>query len=143
MVFFNDPVEIPDHAARAVRLAAHMRQAVGELTDAWRRRGHALGFGVGVAMGYATLGRIGFEGRFDYAAIGSVTNLSARLCSEAQDGQILVSQRVLTDVQELVDAEPVGSLALKGFAKPVAVFNVLRIVGPPTALSGAGQGPRE
>src|SRR5881628_1763679 len=97
MVFFNDPVPCADPAARAVRMADRMRHNVGKLIEIWQRRGHTLGFGVGIAMGYATLGRIGFEGRLDYAAIGTVTNLSARLCSEAQSGQILVSQRVYTD----------------------------------------------
>ena len=127
MVFFNDPVPCADPAARAVRMADRMRHNVGKLIETWQRRGHTLGFGVGIAMGYATLGRIGFEGRLDYAAIGTVTNLSARLCSEAQSGQILVSQRVYTDVRDLAEAEPAGSLTLKGFVKPVPAFNVLRV----------------
>ncbi len=127
MVFFNDPVPCADPAARAVRMADRMRHNVGKLIETWQRRGHTLGFGVGIAMGYATLGRIGFEGRLDYAAIGTVTNLSARLCSEAQSGQILVSQRVYTDVQDLAEAEPAGSLTLTGFVKPVPAFNVLRV----------------
>jgi class 3 adenylate cyclase len=127
MVFFNDPVPCPDPAARAVRMAAAMRERVGGLIERWRGRGWGLGFGVGIAMGYATLGRIGFEGRVDYAAIGTVTNLSARLCAEAQHDQILVSQSVFTEVQELVEAEPVGELTLKGFARPVPVFNILRV----------------
>jgi class 3 adenylate cyclase len=124
MVFFNDPVPCPDPAARAVRMAVAMRQRVGELTETWRKRGHQLDFGVGIAQGYATLGRIGFEGRFDYAAIGSVTNLAARLCAEAQGGQILVSQRVYAAVEALVEAEPLGELELKGFHRPVTVYNV-------------------
>ena len=127
MVFFNDPVPCPDPAARAVRMAVAMRDAVASLLAAWRRRGHALGFGTGIAMGYATIGRIGFEGRFDYAAIGTVTNLSARLCQEAQDGQILVSQRVQAEVEHLVEATPVGPLVLRGFAKPIAAFDVVRL----------------
>ena len=127
MVFFNDPLPCPDHEAQAVRMAAAMRQQMSELTDKWRKRGHRLGFGVGIAQGYATLGMIGFEGRGEYGAIGPVTNLAARLCSEAQDGQILISQRVYTAVEELVRAEPAGELSLKGFHKPVPTFNVMRM----------------
>ncbi len=124
MVFFNDPLPCPDPAARAVRMAVAVRERVGELTEAWRKRGHQLDLGVGIAMGYATLGRIGFEGRFDYGAIGTVTNLASRLCDEASAGQILISQRVYAAVEELVEAEPVGDLHLKGFLKPVPTFNV-------------------
>jgi adenylate cyclase len=124
MVFFNDPLPCPDPAARAVRMAAAMRQRVGELTETWRKRGHRLDFGVGIAQGYATLGKIGFEGRFDYAAIGPVTNLAARLCGEANGGQILISQRVYAAVEALALAEPVGELSLKGFAKPVPAFSL-------------------
>jgi class 3 adenylate cyclase len=129
MVFFNDPLPCPDPAARAVRMAIAMRQSVGELTGAWRKRGHQLDLGVGIALGYATLGKIGFEGRFDYGAIGTVTNLAARLCEEAQGGQILISQRVYAAVEELVEAEPVGDLSLKGFHRPVTAYNVLRLTG--------------
>jgi adenylate cyclase len=124
MVFFNDPVPCPDPAARAVRMAAAMRQRVGELTEIWRKRGHQLDFGVGIAQGYATLGKIGFEGRFDYAAIGTVTNLAARLCGEAAGGQILISQRVYAAVEALAVAEPVGELSLKGFVKPVPAYSI-------------------
>jgi adenylate cyclase len=124
MVFFNDPIPCPDPAARAVRMAIAMRQRVGELTEQWRKRGHPLDFGVGIAQGYATLGKIGFEGRFDYAAIGSVTNLAARLCAEAQGGQILVSQRVYAAVEALVAADPLGEWELKGFHRPVSVYNI-------------------
>jgi len=113
--------------SRAVRMAVAMRERVGELAAMWRKRGHALGFGVGIALGYATLGRIGFEGRFDYGAIGTVTNLASRLCGEAQGGQILISQRVYTAVEELLEAEPVGDVTLKGLHRPVAVYNVLRL----------------
>jgi class 3 adenylate cyclase/AmiR/NasT family two-component response regulator len=127
LVFFNDPVPCPDPAVRAVRMAMKMRERVGELCEAWRRRGHDLGFGVGIAMGYATLGKIGFEGRFDYGAIGTVTNLASRLCSEAQPGQILVSQRVLADVEELVEADTARDLVLKGLLKPVPAYNLLRL----------------
>jgi class 3 adenylate cyclase/CheY-like chemotaxis protein len=125
MVFFNDPVPCSDPAERAVRMAVAMRERVGELTRAWRKHGHDLGFGVGIALGYATLGRIGFEGRFDYGAIGTVTNLAARLCGEAEDGQILVSQRVHVAVEDLVEATPLGELSLKGFHRSVAAFDVL------------------
>jgi adenylate cyclase len=124
MVFFNDPVPCPDPAARAVRMAVAMRQRVGELTETWRKRGHELDWGVGIAQGYATLGKIGFEGRFDYAAIGTVTNLAARLCGEAAGGQILISQRVYAAVEALAVADLVGELSLKGFAKPVPAYNV-------------------
>jgi adenylate cyclase len=124
MVFFNDPVPCPDPATRAVRMAAAMRQRVSGLTEIWRKRGHQLDFGVGIAQGYATLGKIGFEGRFDYAAIGTVTNLAARLCGEAAGGQILISQRVYAAVEALAVAEPVGELSLKGFVKPVPAYSI-------------------
>jgi adenylate cyclase len=127
MVFFNDPVPCPDPAAHAVRMAIEMRDAVQRLLEEWRRRGHALGFGTGIHMGYATVGRIGFVGRFDYAAIGTVTNLSARLCQEAGDGQILVSQRVYAEVESLVEAVPLGALTLRGFARPLIAFSLLRL----------------
>jgi adenylate cyclase len=124
MVFFNDPIPCPDPAARAVRMAVAMRHRVGQLTDTWRKRGHRLDFGVGIAQGYATLGKIGFEGRFDYAAIGTVTNLAARLCGEAEGSQILINQRVYAAVEAVVIAEPIGDLALKGFGRPVPAFSI-------------------
>jgi len=124
MVYFNDPVPCPDPAERAVRMAVAMRAAVGELMSGWRRRGFDLGFGIGVAQGYATLGRIGFEERVDYTAIGTVTNLAARLCGEARDGQILLSKRVATAVESGVALEEIGNLALKGLSQAVAVYNV-------------------
>jgi adenylate cyclase len=127
MVFFNDPVSCPDPAARAVRMAVGMHQRMRELTSQWQRRGHQLAFGVGIAQGYATLGMIGFAGRVDYGAIGPVTNLASRLCDEAQGGQTLISQRVHTAVEELVQAERVGELSLKGFLQPVPVFNVVKL----------------
>src|SRR5271165_5323709 len=124
MVFFNDPLPCPDAAERAVRMAEAMRAAVGERLAGWGRRGFDLGFGIGVAQGYATLGRIGFEERLDYTAIGTVANLAARLCAEAQDGQILLSKRVATAVEAIVKLEEVGNLALKGLSQAVAVYNV-------------------
>jgi adenylate cyclase len=124
MVYFNDPLPCPDPAERAVRMAVEMRAAVGELMSGWRRRGFELGFGIGVAQGYATLGRIGFEERVDYTAIGTVTNLAARLCGEARDGQILLSKRVATAVDGAVTLEEIGNLALKGLSQAVAVYNV-------------------
>ena len=125
MVFFNDPVPVPDPAVRAARMAVAIRAQVGELSEQWRKRGHELGFGLGIAMGYATLGKIGFEGRFDYAAIGTVTNLASRLSDEALSGQILVSQRVQAELEAIAEMEPVGPLTLKGFSRPVTVFNVV------------------
>jgi class 3 adenylate cyclase len=124
MVFFNDPVPQPDPAARAVRMTVTMRDRMAELCAAWRRLGHELGFGAGIALGYATAGRIGFEGRYDYAAIGPVTNLAGRLCAAAQDGQILISQRVHAEVEHLVEAVPVENLTLKGVSRPLTVFDV-------------------
>ena len=129
MIFFNDPVSVPDPAARAVRMATSMRDRVGSLTDAWRKRGFDLDFGVGIAQGYATIGAIGFEGRWDYGAIGTVTNLASRLCGEAKPGQILVSQRVVGGVEGVAAVEPVGELTLKGFQRPVKAFNVVRLAG--------------
>jgi adenylate cyclase len=124
MVYFNDPLPCPDPAERAVRMAVEMRSAVGELMSGWRRRGFELGLGIGVAQGYATLGRIGFEERVDYTAIGTVTNLAARLCGEARDGQILLSKRVAAAVEGNVTLEEIGNLALKGLSQAVAVYNV-------------------
>jgi adenylate cyclase len=125
MIFFNDPLPVPDPIVRAARMAVAMRGRVGELTEQWRKRGHELGFGLGIAMGYATLGKIGFEGRFDYAAIGTVTNLASRLCDEALAGQILVSQRVQAELEAIAETEAVGPLTLKGFSRPVTAFNVI------------------
>jgi len=124
MVFFNDPVEVPDPADRAIRMAVAMRDVVGGLSARWRKRGWDLGLGVGVAQGYATIGAIGFEGRWDYGAIGTVTNLAARLCGEASAGQILISAKVAGSVEHLIDAEDKGSLSLKGLARPVRIWSV-------------------
>ena len=126
MVLFNDPLPCPDPAARAVRMAVAMRDRVEELAEAWRKRGYELGFGVGIAQGYATLGKIGFQGRFDYAAIGTVPNLAARLCAEAKAGQILISQRVLRAVETQIQANPIGELLLKGLTRPMSVYDVCR-----------------
>jgi adenylate cyclase len=125
MIFFNDPVPTTDPVARAVRMAVAMQARVADLARDWRRRGYDLALGIGVSQGYATMGQIGFEGRWDYGAVGSVVNLAARLCSEARGGQILLSARAYGHVEELVRAEPVGSLQLKGFQAPVAAFNVI------------------
>ena len=127
MIFFNDPVPVPNPAERAIRMAVVMRERVADLIAKWRKLGYELNFGVGVAQGYATIGAIGFEGRWDYGAIGTVTNLAARLCGEAQGGQVLVSSKVAAVVEGLIDAEEVGPLTLKGFLKPVPAFNVLRL----------------
>jgi len=133
MIFFNDPVPVPRPAERALRMAVAMRDRVTQLSATWRKRGYDLGLGVGIAQGYATIGAIGFEGRWDYGAIGTVTNLAARLCGEAKGGQILLSSRVLGAVEELVEAEEVGTLALKGFLKPVPTFNVVGLARPSTS----------
>ncbi len=124
MIFFNDPVPVPNPHERAVRMALEMRERVVELLARWRKRGFELALGMGIAHGYATIGAIGFEGRWDYGAIGTVTNLAARLCGEAAPGQILIPRRLLGLVEDLVDAEPIGELTLKGFARPVATFSV-------------------
>jgi class 3 adenylate cyclase len=124
MVFFNDPLPCPDPAERAVRMASEMREAVVQLQSGWRRRGHEIGFGVGIAQGYATLGQIGFAERIHYTAIGTVINLASRLCDAAQDGQILISKRVAGAIEGSAPLEEVGDLALKGLSQAVAVFNV-------------------
>jgi DNA-binding NarL/FixJ family response regulator len=125
-IFFNDPLPCPDPAVRAVRLALAVHAKMRELIGVWRKRGHELGFRAGIDLGYATLGTIGVEGRSDYGAVGSVVNLAARLCDEAHEGQILVSQRVHTPAEDLVEATLLGTLPLKGFLKPVRVFSIER-----------------
>jgi adenylate cyclase len=128
-LFFNDPIEIPDAPLRAVRLGCALRDEMAELTPQWSMRGHDLDFGAGIALGYATCGEVGFEGRSDYAAIGAVTNLASRLADEAAGGQILIAQRLYAEVEKDVDVEPVGEFTLKGFQRPVAAFNVLAVRG--------------
>ena len=124
MVYFNDPVPCPNPAERAVALAVAMRDAVAALARAWRRRDYQLGFGIGIAQGFATLGQIGFEGRFDYSAIGTVINTAARLCESAKDGQILVTSRVAAAVAEAANVTEIGQLTFKGLSRPLAVSNV-------------------
>ena len=127
MVFFNDPITQEDHVERALRMAVAMRDRFSDLASAWRHRGYELGFGVGIAVGYATLGRIGFEGRHDYGAIGNVTILASRLSSQAQDGQILLSPRAHMMLEELAELESVGELTLKGLTRPVLASNVVAL----------------
>ncbi len=124
MVWFNDPLPCDDPCGRAVRMGIEMRDCIAALAANWRKRDRDLGFAIGMAHGYATLGRIGFERRFDYAAVGMVVNLAARLCGEAADGQILIDSKVRAAVENLAATEPVGELALKGFNRPVKAFNV-------------------
>jgi class 3 adenylate cyclase len=124
MIFFNDPVPVPNPQERAVRMAVAMRERVDDLMRGWRKRGYELDFGVGIAEGYATIGAIGFEGRWDYGAIGTVTNLAARLCGEAKPGQILISRKLHGRIEDLVVAESVGEITLKGFSRPVSAFNL-------------------
>ena len=125
MVVFNDPVPVDNPALQAVLMALEMRDAIGAMTDKWRRMGHDIGFGIGIAHGFATLGTIGFEGRFDYAAIGTVSNVASRLCDEAKPGQILISPRVLMEIEDAIAVEPVGEFTLKGIRRPLAAYNVL------------------
>jgi class 3 adenylate cyclase len=130
MVVFNDPVPVEKPALQAVLMALEMREAIGGLTGNWRELGHEIGFGIGIAHGYATLGTIGFEGRFDYAAIGTVSNVASRLCDEAKPGQILISPRVLKAVKDAVAVEAIGEFELKGIRRPVAAYNVLAAAAP-------------
>ena len=131
MVFFNDPMPCPDASIRSVRMAVAMQDRVADLAEEWHRSGHELGFSVGIAQGYATLGRVGFEGRFDYAAIGTVTNLAARLCDAADAGKILVSQRVHAAVDDLVVSNQVSKLPLKGFSRPVTAYEIVALDAAP------------
>lgn len=124
MVFFNDPMPVEHHELEAVRMALAVHDRFRELAETWRRRGSELGLGIGIAAGYATLGRIGFEGRYDYGAVGPVTNLASRLSTHAATGQTLISQRVLAEIEDVVDAAPVGQVELKGFGRPIAAYEL-------------------
>ena len=134
-LFFNDPHEIPDAPLRAVRLACALREEMATLTPVWRKRGYDLDLGTGIALGYATCGEVGFEGRSDYAAIGAVTNLAARLADEAAGGQILITQSLHAEVEEDVEVEPTGELTLKGFRGPIPAFNVIAVREPSANVS--------
>lgn len=125
MVIFNDPVPIDKPQLQAVRMALEVRDAMGTFTQKWRRLGHDIGFGIGISHGFATLGTIGFEGRFDYAAVGTVSNIASRLCDEAKPGQILISPRVLMAVEDTMKVELVGELTLKGIQRPMTAYNVI------------------
>ena len=144
MVFFNDPVPCSDPAARAVKMAMAMREAAGKLITAWRRHSCDLGFGAGIAQGYATLGQIGFADRSGYTAIGTVCNLAARLCAEAKDGQILISSHVARAVEGVATLEDLGNLELRGLRRPVAAFNVVQSTSAAAArpnLTVVARGP--
>src|SRR5512135_106160 len=127
MIIFNNPAPMPNPTERAVRMALAMRDRIVEVKDKWQKSGHSLDCGFGIAHGYATIGAIGFEGRKDYCVIGSVANLAARLCAEAKGGQILINQKTVSNVEEIVEMESLDQLSLKGFSKPVAVFNIIKI----------------
>ncbi len=127
MVFFNDPIPCDDPSEKAVKMAVSMRDTVAALNYKWKKKGYNLGFGIGIDKGYATLGRIGFEGRFDYAAIGTVTNTASRLCDNAQPDQILISQKVFVDVEDMVNVDMVGDLSLKGLHRSINAYNIIRL----------------
>jgi adenylate cyclase len=126
-LFFNDPIEVPDAPLRAIRLGCALREEMVGLTERWRKRGYALDFGAGIALGYATCGEVGFEGRSDYAAIGSVTNLASRLADEAVGGQVLITQRLYAEVEDVVEVAPAGEFELKGFSRPVPALSVVTV----------------
>jgi adenylate cyclase len=136
-LFFNDPIEIPDAPLRAVRLGCALRQEMATLTPHWQKRGYDLDFGAGIALGHATCGEVGFQGRSDYAAIGAVTNLASRLADRATGGQILIAQRLYAEVEDDVEVEPVGEVALAGFPRPIAAFNVLAVRERAAALTAS------
>lgn len=127
MIFFNDPVVVPNPAERALRMAVAMRERVNEMTAAWRKHGYDLGLGIGIAQGFATIGAIGFEGRLDYGAVGTVTNLAARLCGEAKSGQILINHKALDAVEHIVNFEEIGELHLKGFSRPIPTARIVAL----------------
>jgi adenylate cyclase len=129
-LFFNDPIEVPDAALRAVRLACSLREEMAELTPQWHKLGYDLGCGTGIALGYATCGEVGFEGRSDYAAIGAVTNLASRLADEADAGQILIEQRLYAEVEDAVEVQPVGEFSLRGLRRPIVAFDVTAVSEP-------------
>ena len=134
-ILFNDPLPIPNPAERAVRMALAIRERIGRMAEAWVKRGYELSLGMGIAQGFATIGAIGYEGRWDYSAIGSVTNLAARLCAEAKPGQILAPKRFLWTIEDLVEAEIIGEFSLKGFRRSVTTYNILRLRGSPLSES--------
>ncbi len=136
-LFFNDPIEVPDPALRAVRLGCALREEMAVLMPTWKKRGYDLDFGAGIALGYATCGEVGFEGRSDYAAIGAVTNLASRLADEATGGQILITQRLYAEIEDDVEVEPAGEFTLKGFQRPVVAFDVLTVCEQATELASA------
>jgi adenylate cyclase len=137
MVFFNDPVLQDDHVERSVRMAVAMRARFGELAESWRRRGHQLGLGIGIATGFATLGRIGFEGRYDYGMVGQAVILASRLSSAAAADQILLAPRVVAELGDLAELEPIGEIQLKGFSRPVTPHNVVALRAPAAATAGS------
>ena len=129
-LFFNDPIEIPDAPLRSVRLGCALREEMAGLTARWQKRGYSLDFGAGIALGYATCGEVGFEGRSDYAAIGSVTNLASRLADEAVGGQVRITQRLHAEVEDAIEVVPAGEFILKGFNRPVTAFDVVNVREP-------------
>ena len=138
-LFFNDPVEVPDSALRTARLGCALREEMRQLIPLWRKRGYELDFGAGAALGYATCGEVGFEGRSDYAAIGSVTNLASRLADEAAGGQVLLAQRLYAEIEDDVEVEPAGEFSLEGFGRPLTAFNVLAVRAQAAEASGASR----
>jgi adenylate cyclase len=137
LVFFNDPIPCPNPSERAVRLAVAMRGAVHQLAEVWRKRGQQIGFGIGIAQGYATLGRIGFDERFDYTAIGTVTNIAARLCSLAKNGEILLTQRIASAVESFAHLASMGEVDLKGLSRPIAISNLVELDADESSLMKA------
>jgi class 3 adenylate cyclase len=131
MVFFNDPIPCERHTEKAVHMALEMRTKIEKLRVTWSQKGFDLHLGIGFAAGYATLGNIGFEGRFDYGAVGNVTNLSARFSQEAKGGQIITDRKTLSKIEDLVEAEPLGEIYLKGFVRPAVAFNIVKLIDRP------------